>query len=254
MSGYGDYKPYTTPYTGAGAVRTEHGWVNCRDYGPPGATSGPGKRPEGGGPVPAFHYAEVVGTSTSKPPPSNYDIQQRPCGPQPSRRPITLPGSNTEIKGIKGPDGLGFDLPKYHEDLANMSNREIALKIGLLHIKKGNIHENMHQAATNQEILSLDPNEQILFRNENIRELGEIEVAIRAWEGVQATRAASMPKPSLQELMRRQGPYGGSPSQNAPSAQNQQSTRDVDDRCSPHSSLSLDAKKKKKKRRDTSTK
>ncbi|KAI0480894.1 hypothetical protein GGR56DRAFT_688287 [Xylariaceae sp. FL0804] len=57
-----DYKPYTTPYTGAGAVRDEQGdWVNLRDMGA-GAASGPGEQRRRGStpPVPAFHHAPVA--------------------------------------------------------------------------------------------------------------------------------------------------------------------------------------------------
>ncbi|KAJ8128810.1 hypothetical protein O1611_g4825 [Lasiodiplodia mahajangana] len=117
----------------------------------------------------------------------------------PRSGPIAL--NNTEIKGIKGPDGLGFDLPQHHKDLSSLSNREIALKIGLLNIKKGNIHEDMHQAATNRDILSREPHEQFKFRNDNARQLSGVEGAIRAWEEVQATRAKNIPSIGLVDML-----------------------------------------------------
>ncbi|KAJ8110548.1 hypothetical protein ONZ43_g5840 [Nemania bipapillata] len=141
-----EYKPYTTPYTGTGAVKTEQGWVSSRDLGAPGAASGPGKRRDSGPPVPPFHHAEL--TTTNVAPPPGHAIPDDTADPR-SRRSLSLGSrmsrsgpicpNNREIKGIKGPDGVGFDLPQHHEDLSSMSNREIALKIGLLHIKKGNI-------------------------------------------------------------------------------------------------------------------
>ncbi|KAI0103877.1 hypothetical protein GGR51DRAFT_245499 [Nemania sp. FL0031] len=203
-----EYKPYTTPYTGTGAVKTEQGWVNSRDLGAPGAASGPGKRRDSGPPVPPFHHAELTTTNVAPPPgheepDSAADYRGKRSMSLGSRNPrsgpITL--NNREIKGIKGPDGLGFDLPQHHQDLSGMSNREIALKIGLLNIKKGNIHEDMHQAATNRDILSREPHEQFKFRNDNARQLGEVEGAIRAWEEVQTTRAKNIPNLGLVDML-----------------------------------------------------
>ncbi|KAI1160872.1 hypothetical protein F5B18DRAFT_675247 [Nemania serpens] len=203
-----DYKPYTTPYTGTGAVKTEQGWVNSRDLGAPGAASGPGKRRDSGPPVSPFHHVELTTTNVAPPPGhENPDSSTENGGKRrmslgtrnPRSGPISL--DNREIKGITGPDGVGFDQPKHHEDLSSMSNREIALKIGLLHIKKGNIHEDMHQAATNRDILSREPHEQFKFRNDNARHLAEVEEAIRAWEEVQAARAENIPNPGLVDML-----------------------------------------------------
>ncbi|KAI2642493.1 hypothetical protein GGS21DRAFT_174248 [Xylaria nigripes] len=192
-----EYRPYTIPYTGAGAIKTERGWVSSRDIGTSGATSGP---------IPAFHYAENTTTTNLASSPGGENLcntsghghrseRSTSSGTRASHSgPIVLPGNDKEIKGIKGPDGVSFDLPKNYNDLSSMSNREIALKIGLLHIKKGQLHENLHQAATNPEILSHEPREQARFRDENTRQLSEIEAAIRAWEEVQANRAKELPK------------------------------------------------------------
>jgi hypothetical protein len=205
-----EYKPYTTPYTGAGAVRTEQGWVNSRDLGAPGATSGPGKRRDSGPPVPPFHHAELTSTTVS-PPPGHVDLEntggrsargRMSSNARSSRSgPISLHSRNQDIKAIKGPGGVGFDLPKHHSDLEKLSNREIALKIGLLNIKKGSIHEVLHQAATNREILSCDPQKQLKLRNENSRQLKEVDEAIRAWETVQANRAENISNPGLVDML-----------------------------------------------------
>ncbi|GAP88815.1 hypothetical protein SAMD00023353_1600230 [Rosellinia necatrix] len=207
-NGSKEYKPYTTPYTGTGAVKTEQGWVNSRDLGAPGAASGPGNRRDSCPPVPSFHHAEL--TTTNVAPPSGHKDAENTAsqsrrqslnlGIRASRSRPIIP-SDDEIKEIKGPDGLGYDLPKYHGDLSSMSNREIALKISLLHLKKGNIHEDMHQAATNRDILSREPHEQFKFRSENARNLSEVEEAIRAWEGVQAARAENTPNPGLVDML-----------------------------------------------------
>ncbi|KAI0476645.1 hypothetical protein F4859DRAFT_56184 [Xylaria cf. heliscus] len=204
-----EYKPYTTPYTGTGAVKTEQGWVSSRDLGAPGAASGPGNRRDSGPPVPPFHQAELTSTNVAPPPgyenpDSIVDHRSKRSSSLGSRRnsrsgPISL--SSTDIKGIKGPDGVGFDLPKHYQDLSQISNKDIALKIGLLHLKKGNIHEDMHQAATNRDILSREPHEQFKFRHENSRQLNEVEEAIRAWEEVQATRAQNIPNPGLVDML-----------------------------------------------------
>ncbi|KAI1742108.1 hypothetical protein F4680DRAFT_40061 [Xylaria scruposa] len=203
-----EYKPYTTPYTGTGAVKTDQGWVSSRDLGPPGAASGPGTRRDSGPPVPPFHQAEL--TTTNVAPPTGHentdnaaDLRRRSLGLS-SRRasrsgPINL--TSTEIKGIEGPGGVGFDLPKHYQDLSRISNKVIARKIGLLNLKKGNVHEDMHQAATNRDILSREPHEQFKFRNENARQLHEVEEAIRAWEEVQAARAQNIPNPGLVDML-----------------------------------------------------
>ncbi|KAI1435139.1 hypothetical protein GGR50DRAFT_658704 [Xylaria sp. CBS 124048] len=202
--------PYTTPYTGTGAIKTEQGWVNSRDFGAPGTASGPGRRRATGPPVPAFHHAELTGTSI---PPSpgyqhSYNANARKSNRSMSTSthvsrsgPIMPLGDNVEVKGIMDPEGQSFDLPEHHKDLANMSNRDISLKLGLLHIKKGNLHENLLQAATNPEILSRDPQEQFKFRNENTRRLREIEMSIRAWEAVQTKRTESIPNPGLVDML-----------------------------------------------------
>ncbi|TGJ88455.1 hypothetical protein E0Z10_g287 [Xylaria hypoxylon] len=203
-----EYKPYTTPYTGTGSVKTEQGWVNSRDLGAPGAASGPGSRRDSGPPVPPFHHVELTTTNVGPPPgyESSYNAtghggkRSMSLGSRPSR-PSPINPNNAEIEGIKGPDGVGFDLPKYHEDLSKMSNRDIALKIGLLHLKKGNVHDDMHQAATSRDILSREPHEQFKLRNENARQLGEVEEAIRAWEEVQVTRAENMFHPGLVDML-----------------------------------------------------
>ncbi|KAI1423535.1 hypothetical protein F5Y12DRAFT_523276 [Xylaria sp. FL1777] len=203
-----EYRPYTTPYTGTGSVKTDQGWVNSRDLGAPGAASGPGIRRDSGPPIPSFHHAELT-TANVAPPPghanpdrtaSHSGKRSMSLGSRSSRSgPISL--NNAEIRGIKGPEGVGFDLPEHHEDLSKMSNRDISLKIGLLHLKKGNIHENMHQAATSRDILSREPHEQFKFRNENARRLSEVEEAIRAWEEVQATRAENIANPGLVDML-----------------------------------------------------
>ncbi|RWA10646.1 hypothetical protein EKO27_g4455 [Xylaria grammica] len=204
-----EYKPYTTPYTGTGSVKTEQGWVNSRDLGAAGAASGPGHRRDSGPPVPSFHHAEL--TTANAPPPPGSEIPDNAAGHSGKRSmslgsrssrfgPIINP-NNIEVKGIKGPDGIGLDLPKYHEDLSKMSNRDIARKIGLLHLEKGNVHEDMHQAATNRDILSREPHEQFKFRSENSRRLSDVEEAIRAWEEVQATRAENYFNPGLVDML-----------------------------------------------------
>ncbi|KAI1172955.1 hypothetical protein F4777DRAFT_482239 [Nemania sp. FL0916] len=202
-----DYKPYTTPYTGTGAIKTEQGWVSSRDLGAPGAASGPGKRRDSGPLVPPFHHAELTPTTVS--PPAGHEkrggavSQRKRSMSMGARTPRSGPISynSRDIKGIQGPGGVGFDLPSHHNDLPGMSNREIALKIGLLHIKKGNIHEAMHQAATNRDILSREPHEQFKFRDENTRQLSEVLEAIRAWEDVQATRAGDLLNPGLVDML-----------------------------------------------------
>ncbi|KAF2971307.1 hypothetical protein GQX73_g2228 [Xylaria multiplex] len=198
-----EYKPYTTPYTGTGSVKTEQGWVNSRDLGAPGTASGPGNRRDSVPPIPSFHHTELT-TANVAPPPGheNPDNRKRSMslGSRSSRSGPINP-HNTEIRGIMGPDGVGFDLPKYHKDLSKMSNRDIALKIGLLHLKKGNVFENMHQAATNRDILSHEPHEQFKFRNENARRLNEVEEAIHAWEEVQATRTENILNPGLVDML-----------------------------------------------------
>ncbi|KAI1277559.1 hypothetical protein F5Y07DRAFT_78939 [Xylaria sp. FL0933] len=248
-----EYKPYTTPYTGTGAVKTEQGWVNSRDLGAPGTASGPGNRRGSGPPVPPFHHTELT-TATVDPPPGNpgpgdalshSGKRSMSLGSRSSRSgPISL--NNTEIKGIEGPDGIGFDLPKHHETLSGMSNRDIALKIGLLHLKKGNIHEDMHRAATSRDVLSREPHEQFKFRNENARRLSEVEEAIRAWEEVQATRAENIANPGLvdmlmisQDYCEKEGARGQQPS--------------PDNGCSSSSRLDLEGKRKKKKKGGRST-
>ncbi|KAI0191389.1 hypothetical protein EV127DRAFT_407333 [Xylaria flabelliformis] len=204
-----EYKPYTTPYTGTGAVKTEQGWVSSRDLGAPGAASGPGSRRDSGPPVPPFHQAELTTTNVAPPPghenpDSTADHLRRRSVNLSSRRtsrsgPINL--ASTEIKGIEGPGGVGFDLPKHHQDLSQISNKDIALKISLLNLKKGNVHEDMHQAATNRDILSREPHEQFKFRDEIARQLHEVEEAIRAWEEVQAARAQNIPNPGLVDIL-----------------------------------------------------
>ncbi|KAI0873350.1 hypothetical protein GGS24DRAFT_401106 [Hypoxylon argillaceum] len=243
-----EYKPYTTPYTGTGAVKTEQGWVNSRDLGAPGAASGPGKRRDSGPPVPPFHHAELTTTNVAPPPghenPENtVDHRGRRSLSLSSRTPRSGPISqnNRDIKWIRGPNGIGFDLPKHHEDLSSMSNRDIALKIGLLHIKKGSIHEDMHQAATNRDILSREPHEQFKFRNDNARQLSEVEGAIRAWEEVQATRAENIPNPGLVDMLMISQDY-----YEKEECKDQQPAPGKD--CCPSSSVGLEGKKKKSKR------
>jgi len=212
-----EYKPYTTPYTGAGSVKTEQGWVNSRDLGAPGASSGPGKRRDSG-PVHPFHHAEV--TSTSVPPPPGHkhidDTGGRSArGSVSSAKRTSRAGSftpttdNQEIEAIKGPGGVGFELPEYHDDLSKLSNKDIGLKIGLLHIKKGSVHEAVHQAATSREILSLDPHEQLQLREENEQQLRAVDEAIRAWEKVQSDRAKDVPNPSLVDMLMLSQDYRG---------------------------------------------
>ncbi|KAI0435885.1 hypothetical protein F4803DRAFT_265536 [Xylaria telfairii] len=204
-----EYKPYTTPYTGTGAIKTEQGWVSSRDLGAPGAASGPGTRRDSGPPVPPFHQVELTTTNVAPPPghenPETAADQRRTqsfgLGSRRSSRSGPINHGSTEIKGIEGPDGIGFDLPKNYQDLSQISNKEIALKIGLLHLKKGNIHEDMHQAATSRDILSREPHEQFKFRHENSRQLNEVKEAIRAWEEVQATRAQNIPNPGLVDML-----------------------------------------------------
>ncbi len=246
-----EYRPYTTPYTGTGSVKTEQGWVNSRDLGPPGAASGPGHRRDSGPPVPPFHHAEL--TTANVAPPAGHENPDNAAdhsgkrsmslGSRFSRSgPINL--NNTEIKGIKGPEGVGFDLPKHHEDLSKMSNRDIALKIGLLHLTKGNIHEDMHQAATNRDILSREPHEQFKFRNENARRLSEVEEAIRAWEEIQTTRAENIPNPGLVDmLMISQDYYEKEPKDEQPAPEKG---------CAPSSGLNLGDKDKKEKKKEKS--
>ncbi|KAI0399895.1 hypothetical protein F4802DRAFT_602553 [Xylaria palmicola] len=203
-----EYRPYTTPYTGTGAVKTEQGWVSSRDLGAPGAASGPGNRRDSGPPVPAFHQTEL--TTTNVAPPPGHDDAEGSTGHRGKRSeslssrasrsgPISV--DDTKIREIEGPAGRGFDLPKHHADLSKMSNRDIALKIGLLHLKKGSVHEDMHRAATNRDILSREPHEQFKFRSGNARRLGEVEEAIRAWEEVQAARADDIPNPGLVDML-----------------------------------------------------
>ncbi|KAJ2988815.1 hypothetical protein NUW58_g3780 [Xylaria curta] len=203
-----EYKPYTTPYTGTGSVKTEQGWVNSRDLGAPGAASSPGNRRDSGPPILPFHHAELTPTNVAPPPGygnpgnsfSNRGIRSMSLGSRTLRSgPISV--DTTEIKGIRGPDGVGFDLPRHHKDLDKLSNRDIALKIGLLHLRKGDVHEAMHQAATNRDVLSREPHEQFKFRNETARQLNDVEEAIRAWEGVQAARAEKLPNPGLVDML-----------------------------------------------------
>ncbi|KAI0456215.1 hypothetical protein F5B21DRAFT_522956 [Xylaria acuta] len=204
-----EYKPYTTPYTGTGAVKTEQGWVSSRDLGAPGAASGPGTRRGSGPPVPPFHQAELTTTNVAPPPghenPDSTTDHHRKrsfsLGSRRTSRSGPIGRGSTEIKGIKGPDSIGFDLPNHYQDLSQISNRDIALKIGLLHLQKGTIHEDMHQAATNRDILSREPHEQFKFRNENARQLNEVEEAIRAWEEVQGARAQNTPNPGLVDML-----------------------------------------------------
>ncbi|KAI0424452.1 hypothetical protein F5Y09DRAFT_141926 [Xylaria sp. FL1042] len=248
-----EYKPYTTPYTGTGSVKTEQGWVNSRDLGAPGAASGPGSRRDSGPPIPPFHHAELT-TANVAPPPGHSGPgdalgyrgkRSMSLGSRSSRsRPISL--NNTEIKGIEGPNGVGFDLPKHHENLSGMSNRDIALKIGLLHLKKGNIHEDMHQAATNRDILSREPHEQFKFRDENARRLSEVEEAIRAWGEVQATRAENIANPGLVDMLMISQDY-----YEKEEPKDQQSA--PDNSCSSSSGLGLEGKRKKKKKGGRST-
>ncbi|KAI8948267.1 hypothetical protein F4801DRAFT_467208 [Xylaria longipes] len=204
-----EYKPYTTPYTGTGAVKTEQGWVSSRDLGAPGAASGPGTRRDSGPPVPPFHQTELTTTNVAPPPghenpDSTADNRRKrsfSLGSRRTSRSGPINHGSIEIQGIKGPDGIGFDLPKHYQDLSEISNKDIALKIGLLHLKKGNIHEDMHQAATNRDILSREPHEQFKFRNENAQQLNDVEEAIRAWEEVQAARAQNIPNPGLVDML-----------------------------------------------------
>ncbi|KAI1267448.1 hypothetical protein F5Y18DRAFT_338143 [Xylariaceae sp. FL1019] len=207
----GEYKPYTVPYSGAGSIRTEQGWVNSREYGAPGATSGPGVR-RGSAPVHPFHY-EVTGTTI--PSPSGVQNSAVPRGrcsfssggsatrsARTSRSgSINLHGNNQDIHAIMGPNGVGFDLPKHYNDLPKLSNREIALKIGLLNIKKGDIHDNIQKAATTREVLSLGPQEQSEIRNENARQMKAVNEAIRAWESVQQSRLESIHDPGLVDML-----------------------------------------------------
>ncbi|KAI3320370.1 hypothetical protein HD806DRAFT_524735 [Xylariaceae sp. AK1471] len=243
-----EYKPYTTPYTGAGAVKTEQGWVNSRDLGAPGAASGPGKRRDSGPPVPPFHHTELTSANVA-PPPGHESLEN--TGGRSARGSVSsnarssrsgsinLHGENQDIKAIKGPGGVGFDLPKHHKDLDNMSNREIALKIGLLNIKKGSIHEALHQAATNREILSCDPQEQLKLRNDNARQLSEVEEAIRAWEAVQANRAENISNPGLVDMLMISQDY-----YHDEQPKGQHSTPDKGSSSSDHC---LDGKKKKRR-------
>ncbi|KAI0393133.1 hypothetical protein F5Y17DRAFT_326837 [Xylariaceae sp. FL0594] len=204
-----EYKPYTTPYTGAGAVKTEQGWVNSRDLGAPGVSSGPGKRRDSG-PIYPFHHAEVTSTNVP-PPPGHENIEDTGRGSgrssMSSAKRTSRAGSfqkttdSKELEAIKGPGGVGFDLPQHHPDLSKLSSKDIGLKIGLLHIKKGNVHEAMHQAATSREILSLEPHEQLKLREENEDQLRAVEEAIRAWEKVQSDRAKDIPSPSLVDML-----------------------------------------------------
>ncbi|KAI0541785.1 hypothetical protein GGR58DRAFT_386868 [Xylaria digitata] len=241
-----EYKPYTTPYTGTGSVKTEQGWVNSRDLGAPGAASGPGSRRDSVLPIPSFHHVELT-TANVAPPPGreNPDNRKRSVslGSRSSRSGPINP-HNIEIRGIKGPEGVGFDLPKYHKDLSKMSNRDIALKIGLLHLKKGSVFENMHQAATNRDIISREPHEQFKFRNENARRLGEVEEAIRAWEGVQATRAENIFNPGLVDMLMISHDY-----YEREEPKDQGSAQDKD--CLSLSDLEIESKKKKISRRNT---
>ncbi|KAI0191567.1 hypothetical protein F4808DRAFT_474049 [Astrocystis sublimbata] len=222
-----EYKPYTTPYTGAGAVKTEQGWVSSRDLGAPGAASGPGpatsRRNSQGGPSnpPAFHQTELTATNVSPPIPddsatTSTDGHRRhrssavsSCrSSRRSSRNRAKPSkpiqpNNPEVLGIKGPDGVGYELPGHYSDaeLARLSNRDVAMKIGLLNLQKGNIHEDMHQAATNRDILSREPAEQFRFRGQNDRSLARVEQAIRAWEEVQTARIRGVPNPGLVDML-----------------------------------------------------
>ncbi|KAI0976351.1 hypothetical protein F4678DRAFT_221921 [Xylaria arbuscula] len=244
-----EYKPYTTPYTGTGSVKTEQGWVNSRDLGAAGAASGPGSRRDSGPPVPPFHHAELT-TANVAPPPDHPHPDS--IGGHSGKRSMSLgsrssrPGpinlNNAEIKGIQGPEGIGFDLPRHHEDLSGISNGDIALKIGLLHLKKGSIHEDMQQAATSRDILSREPHEQFKFRNDNSRRLSEVEEAISAWEKVQATRAENITNPGLVDMLMISQDYyeKGESEDQRPTPENA---------CSVSSGLDLEGKKKNKKKK-----
>jgi hypothetical protein len=155
-------------------------------------------------------------------------------------------GNNQEINAIKGPGGVGFGLPQHHEDLSKLSNREIALKIGLLNIKKGSIHEMMHQAATNREILSSDPHDQFQLRNENKKLLSEVEEAIRAWEAVQKTRAENITNPGLVDMLMISHDYAHQEDNKDNKGSPRSTTAIQEDSAS--SGLGLDGKKKKKRR------
>ncbi|KAI0143513.1 hypothetical protein GGR57DRAFT_347592 [Xylariaceae sp. FL1272] len=206
-----EYKPYTVPYTGAGAVRTEQGWVSSCEYGAPGATSGPGNR-RGSSPIRPFHYELASTTIAPASGPKNPVTPRGRCsfssGGSATRSArtsrsasINLHGNNQDIHAIKGPDGVGFDLPKHYDDLSKLSNREIALKIGLLNIKKGSIHDDMQKAATAREVLSRAPQEQSDIRNENARQMNDVNEAIRAWESVQKTRMENIHDPGLVDML-----------------------------------------------------
>ncbi|KAJ3567273.1 hypothetical protein NPX13_g6830 [Xylaria arbuscula] len=82
-----------------------------------------------------------------------------------------------------------------------MSSRDIALKIALLHLTKGNIHEEMQQAVTNPDFLTRQPRDQFRFREDMARRLREIVQAIRAWEEIGDKRAENLFSPSLVDML-----------------------------------------------------
>ncbi|KAI1484791.1 hypothetical protein F5X96DRAFT_662871 [Biscogniauxia mediterranea] len=196
-----DYKPYTTPYTGAGAVRTESGWVNLRDHGPPGAASGPGVPLSGNAPAAPFHSVAVTGTTVPPPQRSETDIpsaqddnpsrNSENIGPSPnSRRGSTgkTRKRRLTLETIKRPDGEGYDLPCNHTDLDQISNQDIAMIVGLLQVEKGAVHESLQRTFTDQEMLTRDFQHQLQVRNEHVAHLDRVQEAIRAWESVQQAR------------------------------------------------------------------
>ncbi|KAI1326657.1 hypothetical protein F5Y16DRAFT_224294 [Xylariaceae sp. FL0255] len=210
-SGGKEYKPYTTPYTGAGAVHTPTGWVNSRDFGAPGAQSGPGpasRRDSNSAAPPPFHHAEVTSTSTSVHSPEGHETPMITTRRRSSPRNINLHGGSEEIAEIKGPGGVGFDLPKDHEDLSLITNREIAHKIGLLNFKKGSIHDAMVETAHSPKILSCSLEQQSNLRDENDKLFTQVNEAIRAWESVQTARVDSLPKPSIVDMLMNSRDHG----------------------------------------------
>ncbi|KAI5919315.1 hypothetical protein F4810DRAFT_688159 [Camillea tinctor] len=196
-----DYKPYTTPYSGAGAVRTESGWVNLRDLGPPGAASGPGIPLSGDAPAAPFHSVPVTGTTVPPPQSSESDASlaqddnlhqpSENVGPSPSSRRGSAGRTRKRrltLETIKLPDGEGYDLPSKHADLDQMSNQDIAMIVGLLQVEKGAVHESLQRTFTDQEMLTRDFQHQLRARNEHVAHLDRVQEAIRAWESVQQAR------------------------------------------------------------------